>query len=241
MAPDLVALDDALRSQWTRLHGWLAALDEADALDVDAPSALDGWDVGELVSHLGRAMDALAVCTHAPAGTVPLTLAEYLGSYPERSEEIARVTRELDERLAVDRLGGIDRMARAAFARLAELGPADVVVQARRGPIHLHDMVLSRLVELVVHGDDLARSLPTFGAGPADGPVDPGALRVVADELLDIVTAREGCTLDVVDPLLWTRLATGRVPYDVDELARALAAPSSADSVPDLGRALPVL
>lgn len=241
--PDLPTLDAALSSQWDRLHDWLTALDDADALDVDAPSALDGWDVGELVSHLGRSLDALVQCVPTPPGTVPLTLAEYLGTYPERADEIAQATRELDTSIADDRLTAISRTADAAFAQLARLGTQDVVVQARRGPIRLHDMVLSRLVELVVHGDDLVRSLPrsTFGAASGEGPVDPTALQVVADALLDIVTAREGCDLEVTDPLLWVRLATGRAPYDVDELARALAATSSADSVPDLGRALPVL
>ncbi|PJI93930.1 maleylpyruvate isomerase N-terminal domain-containing protein [Luteimicrobium subarcticum] len=240
MIADLDVLRHAMHAQWDRLQTWLEDSEESGVLDVDVPSALPGWSTGELVSHLGRAMDALGVCVAAPDGTHPLTLAEYLGTYPDRGDEITRVTRELDAELVPDRVAGVARLARHALANLDDLGPGDIVVQARRGPIRLHDMVLSRLVELVVHADDLARSLP--GAVAVSGPpVDPEALRLVADELLHVVVVRGGYSLLVDDPLLWTRLATGRVPYHVDLLAEALATPSSADAVPDLGRALPLL
>jgi len=59
-------------------------------------------------------------------------------------------------------------MAAAAFARLAVLGPHDRVVQTRRAPMMLSDMIITRLIELVVHGDDLARSVPRPGPWPVD-------------------------------------------------------------------------
>jgi uncharacterized protein (TIGR03083 family) len=236
MSHDLDDRSRLLRAQWDRLDSWLRAL--APDLDdyADRPSALPEWTIGELISHLGRCMEALAVCGPVPAGTVPLTYAEYLGTYPQRAAEITAVTRELDAEIAADRLAGIEASAARAFARLNEL-TGQTVVQARRAPITLADMVSSRLVELVVHADDLARSLP----GVVADPMDPAALAVVADDLLRIVAAREGCILQVTDPRAWMRLAAGRDRYDVVRLAAAVTTPHPSDGVPDLGRSLPVL
>lgn len=236
MDSDVTEAAQHLRAQWDRLDRWLRDL--GDELDRDAgrESVLDGWTVGELVTHLGRVMETLALCGPVPAGTVPLTLAEYLGTYPERAEEIEHATRALDEQIADDRLGHVEAFAAAGFARLDELAD-ESVVQARRGPITLLDMVRSRVLELVVHADDLAR---TFPGVPAD-PVDRAALDAVAAELLRVVVTRGGWALEVHDARLWLRVACGRVPYDVDELARALEPVHTSEAVPDLGRMLPLL
>lgn len=224
----------ALHAQWDRLRSWVS-----DVVDPDVggePSVLEGWSVAELVAHLGRAMEALAVCVPVPDGTVPLTFGEYVGTYVARAADIAETTRELAREIADDPLGAVDRSAQAAFARLDELGPDDRVVQARRGPVLLSTMAMSRVLELVVHADDLARSVP-LGADP----VEPGALRLVADALLEIVVARGGWSLEVADARTWVRLAAGRQPYDVDALAVALHPRYTSDAVPDLGRMLPIL
>ena len=239
---DLSTATRLLERQWTTLRTWLGWIIDDDDEGLwptpDSPSVLPGFTIAELTAHLGRAMDALAVTQAAEPGTVPLTLAEYLGTYPDRAKEIAQVTRELAAEIAPAPLAAVDEMAAAAFARLAELGPEDRVVQARRAPITLSDMVVSRLIELVVHGDDLARSVPPR---PGERPVDAGALQFVAEALLDIVVTRGGWSLELVDPLLWVRLATGRIPYDVDRLSLAVRARFTSDSVPDLGRILPLL
>lgn len=233
MPSDLSTATDALHRQWDLLRGWIEDLDP----DVgDRDSVLGGWNVSELVAHLGRAMEALAVVQPAPAGTVPLTLAEYLGTYAGRAAQISEVTLQLAAEIAHDPLGEVDRRAEQAFRRIEELG-TDQVVQARRGPILLSEMVVSRVIELVVHADDLARSLPLVTAQP----VDRAALDLAARSLLDIVVARGGWDLEIADPRLWLRLAAGRVPYDVDVLARALNAGYASDGVPDLGRMLPIL
>jgi uncharacterized protein (TIGR03083 family) len=233
---EIDTLAAALERQWSRLHRWLGQLDDAA---LSAPSILDGWSVGDLVAHLGRAMDALAVTRLAEPGTVPLTLAEYLGTYPDRAAEISKVTHELSERIAAAPVREVDAMVRGALARLAELRaePGDPVLQARRAPILLSEMVLSRLVELVVHGDDLARSTRL----PGPGPLDPEATRLVSEALLEVLLDRGGWDLEVVDELAWIRLACGRTPFAVDAVAGALAPRSTADSLPDLGTRLPLL
>jgi uncharacterized protein (TIGR03083 family) len=231
------ALSNLLAAQWQRLRSWL---ERSGAADDGRPSVLPGWTVAELAAHLGRGMSALGACRPAEPGVVPLTLGEYLGTYPERAAEIATLTRALAEDIRPDPLAGLDRLAADAMDRLAELRRAgeDPVVWARRAPILLSEMVGSRLVELVVHGDDLARSVT---AVPGPGPLDPAAVDTVAQALLEVLVDRGGWDLEVVDPLAWTRLATGRVPASVPAVAAALRTRSAADSVPDLGGRLPLL
>ncbi|HEY0217018.1 MAG TPA: maleylpyruvate isomerase N-terminal domain-containing protein [Cellulomonas sp.] len=177
--------DEVLRRQWDTLRTWVG--EAVDSAAGGAPSVLDGWTVAELVAHLGRAMEALAVCEPAPPGTVPLSLAEYLGSYAGRAADIATVTRDLAAEIADDPLRHVDHRAALAFARLAALGPTDRVVQARRGPVLLSTMVVSRITELVVHADDLQRSLARargatsgsraeLGSGTGPLPGVPGGL-----------------------------------------------------------------
>jgi hypothetical protein len=238
--PLLAEATAALQAQWHRLRPWVGALVDSDV--AGEPSVLDGWTTVELVVHLGRAMDALAVCTPAPPGTVPLTLAEYLGSYSGRGADISALTRDLATRHARDPLGYVDESARGAFATLDRFAGQDVVVQARRSPVLLSEMTVSRVIELVVHGDDLLRSLHLLrGADVPPDPVDPTALDLVARALLGIVVARVGDDLEVADARRWVRLATGRTPYDVDALAAALRPRYTSEGVPDLGRMLPVL
>ncbi|UZN04003.1 maleylpyruvate isomerase N-terminal domain-containing protein [Cellulomonas sp. S1-8] len=240
MPVDVTTAAAALRTQWDRLHGWAEQV--ADPRLGREASVLDGWTVVELWAHLGRAMDALAACTPLPDDTIPLSLGEYVGTYAGRAQDIADTTRHLAAEHAHDPVGYVRTSAAAAFRTLDALAPGDPVVQARRGPVRLSTMTVSRVLELVVHGDDLYRSVRRVrGADAGPDPVDRDALALVADELLVIVRARGGWDLEVVDPRRWMRLATGRSPYDVDELALALQARYTSDAVPDLGRMLPLL
>lgn len=235
-ATDLTAIEDALRAQWSLLRRWVGELDDTAR---STPSVLGHWTVADLVAHLGRAMDALAVAQPAPAGTVPLSLGEYVGTYATRADEISDVTQDLAARIRNAPLQAVDAMAEAAFAQvlvLRALAP-DPVIQARRAPILLSEMLLSRLIELVVHADDLTRSTAVAGRAPLHEP----AVRLVADALLEIAVDRGGWNVEIVDPMAWIRLACGRVPFDVEALSRALQPVYTSDSLPDLGAVLPLL
>ncbi|WP_098459046.1 maleylpyruvate isomerase N-terminal domain-containing protein [Flavimobilis soli] len=242
MTTPLADVAAALNRQWERLERWLEPLGDDLLGTADQPSALPGWTNGELLAHLGRAMSAVTAAMPCPPGTKPLSLAEYLGTYPGRAQEITDTTKDLAQEIAATPQATVREMARDALDHLVALGDdGDRVVQARRAPIKLRELAVSRLIELVVHADDLVTSLhgTVDSTGPAD-PRAPEATRIVADELLRIVVTRGGWRLEVVEPLLWVRLASGRQPYDVDALARALSTGDTATGVPDLGRMLPL-
>jgi len=230
---ELSQVSQIVREQWDHLRAWIE--DNVDVHD-PRPSVLEGWTVAELVAHLARAHRVIPMATADEAGLPAQSLAEYLGGYAGDAASIAEGTREQAREIAEDPLAALDRAAEQAWAALEAFGPADRVVIAKRGPIMLSDLVVTRGVEWVVHADDLARSV-----GATKPPVTRAALDLVAQALLDIVVTRGGWSLEVADALLWVRLAAGRQPYDVDELARALSPTYTADAVPDLGTVLPLL
>ncbi|EYR63619.1 hypothetical protein N866_19330 [Actinotalea ferrariae CF5-4] len=236
MATDLATTDRLLRAQWLRLREWLDQLDD-DA--TAAPSVLPGWTVAELVAHVGRVMDAVAVTQPADEDAHPVGLGPYLALAAERAERIDAITRQLAQEIAADPLAALDRHAEDAFAQLHDLRALapDPVVRTRVAEIRLSDLVLSRLLELVVHGDDLDRSLPEQ---PGDVVLDE-ALEVVSDALLAIVTGRGGWDLEVVEPRAWVRLACGRTPRDADTIGAALRPRYTSDSTPDLSGMLPLV
>ena len=237
MDTELGILENLLRAQWLRLRDWV---DERELATSDAPSVLDGWTVADLVAHLGLAMGTLTRAEPAPPDAVPATLAELVAGYPGRADEIVETTRAGAREIAGDPLPAVERMAEAAFARLDELrGPGgDPVVLTRRGTLRLSTLVQARLLELVVHGDDLVRST---GDVPGGGPLEPGAVTVVAEALRDVLVERGGPDLEVADPLAWLRVACGRVEPDAAAVQAALRPRHLADGMPDLADWLPLL
>ncbi|WP_435298598.1 maleylpyruvate isomerase N-terminal domain-containing protein [Timonella sp. A28] len=243
MPATFAQLTESLETQLTRLQEWLEPLGEYLAGQAQQPSSLPGWTVRELVVHIGGCLDTLIDSYPAPAGTHPLTLAEYLGTYPNRAEEISELTHAKATELTTPLNEFLDAQHSKLTAKLAQLGDdEELVIQGRRGPIELRDIVLSRLIELVVHALDLEASLAgRVDMSAGNKPIDKPALDIVADELLSIVVARGGQPLDIVHPSLWVRLATGRLPYNTDQLALALNPTHTAGGIPDLGRMLPLL
>jgi uncharacterized protein (TIGR03083 family) len=196
-----------LEQQSAALADWL------DEVPVSAhlvePVGLGDWTVRELVAHLGLGIGLARYVVAAPAGAVPLSLGEYVRAYPPAADQIAGMTREISAEFGDDLVGGFRRTAAEAFAALDALEAE--VFQARRGPITREDYLRTRLIELVVHGDDLQRAL-----GRADAPLLPGAVVSVSCALVGAYQERAG----VPPPwggLDWIRRAAGRVP-DSDPL-----------------------
>lgn len=248
-------LDLDLHEQWDALIDWLRSLDD-DALA--APTPLPRWSVRDLVAHLALVMRVLARAeaadpdvsgesgehgesgesgeSSAPsaAGDVPrtLTFADYLASYAGTSSDIRERAIELAEHR--DPIGSAESSGQAALLTLRELRDEGVrLVRVHRGVVALDTLVLTRLVELVVHADDLARS----AAIPS--PVDPTARTIVATALLSVLRSRTGYDLQVGDEVTWLRLATGRLPWS--GRGRALRPGTLAEGLPDLSQALPLV
>ncbi|MGH9041377.1 MAG: maleylpyruvate isomerase N-terminal domain-containing protein [Acidimicrobiia bacterium] len=160
----------------------------------DEPSALSGYSVGGIVGHVTMAVGWLEpmLDTGEPSDVPVLGLGDYYASFkitgPERSP-IHDVIRDLSEEaarpgptLAAEQLQGIverlcSRLGDERADRTLDLRP---VISAA---VRLEDFVRTRVLELVVHADDLAASVGLEPPEPA-----PGATAAVLDVLL--ATAR---------------------------------------------------
>lgn len=194
-----------LRDQWSSLRAWI---EESGLLDHRAEqSVLEAWNVHELVTHVGRSFLALTLLG-PDRGASPQSLRHYVADYGASAQEIADGTKELARSFEDDVLGGIDNCARLGLRALDKLRVD--VVRGPRGPILLEDFVVTRLIELIVHGDDLGRSVPGIAAPPLlDLPL--GTVSQALSRAYVEVTGRAP-TID--DPLDWVRRATGRLSSD---------------------------
>lgn len=236
-------LDADLAEQWDAAVDWLRTLDD----DVfDTPSPLPGWRVRDLVAHLGEAMGVLARAEPADEAAVDgptdehhhperrHDLASYLASYVDNADGIHARAVEVAQEQAGDPVAAVEELGAAALGHLAQLRSDGVAaVRVRRGIVPLDQLVTTRLVELVVHADDLSRSAHVATA------VDPTARTIVSDALLAIVRRRSGYEVDVVDERAWVRLATGRLAWD--DRGDALRSGNLAEGLPDLSAYLPLV
>lgn len=187
-----------LGAQAGGLADWCEVAQVAEHLD--RPTPLPGWTVRELLAHLSLGIGLSRGVTTAAPGAVPLSFGEYVRAYPPAADQIAADTVALAAELGADLVGGFRRTVAASLAHL-DATPGEVL-QARRGPVGRGDYVLTRLLELVVHADDLARALDR-----ADLPLLSDAVEAVADALATAYGAPPPAS-----GLAWVRLATGREP-----------------------------
>ena len=248
----------ALLAQADHVLDWLAARPPSQWR---RPSVLPGWTIGELAVHLETMLAAIGRTLARSTRAKPLAVAEYLGRYAAAAEEVL----ERDKRSATGRapdeiLAGLYAGREAAARAIADPRPARTV-QGGRGPIAPADYLVTRVIEAVVHSDDLSRSLP-------DVPpvaLDRDALRITAQSLADVLAARapgrslelrvspyaavqavegprhtRGTPPNVVetDPLTWARLAAGRISWS--EATKDGSVHASGERA-DLGPWLPLL
>ncbi|MBD0670710.1 maleylpyruvate isomerase family mycothiol-dependent enzyme [Streptomyces sp. CBMA156] len=244
-----------------------AAVDALGTGQLDLPTRLGRWRVRELLAHLAVQLDHVpAHLDDLPEGRPPLDLLGWVA-------RVGSVAPLLDEQAGQRRAAEFDGDAAsvaAAFGRAADaladlLERPEAADPARRfeirlGSMALSDMLVTRLVETVVHADDLAAALG-LDAFPHDRQAVAAVTRLLADALADqapggavelrvppyaVVQAVEGprhtrgTPPNVVetDPLTWIRLATGRAGWAA---AVEAAAVSASGERSDLGAYLPVL
>jgi uncharacterized protein (TIGR03083 family) len=248
----------ALTAQVGHLRAAVAGLDGEQWA---APSGLPGWDVRLLVVHIVRQVMAVRVLLAEPApgpGTAVTGLDRWALSTAGIADRLDRDTR----RSAADTPDPVAALAAEAellAAQEAEALRADRIVPHLFPAMRALDFTVTRLVELVVHGDDLAR------ATGVEVVLDPQAVAAVVRLLADALAAKApGSAVEVrvppyaavqcvegprhtrgtppgvveTDPLTWIRLATGRLRW-ADALGAAKVAASGERA--DLSPYLPVM
>jgi uncharacterized protein (TIGR03083 family) len=259
----------ALAAQTEALRAAVRALcARPDAEELLArPTRLGEWTVRELVAHLAVEIGWVPAHLDDPQqGRAALELTSWVGA-------VATVAPLLDAQVReaaggefaggpAEVAGGFDRAADALIALLDGPAAADPLrrFEIRLGSMPLTDMLVTRLVETVVHADDLADAL-----GGAAFPHDRQALAAVTRRLADALPVRapggavelrvppyavvqavegprhtRGTPPNVVetDPLTWIRLATGRTDWARELAAHAVTASGERS---DLGAYLPLL
>ncbi|RLP86660.1 maleylpyruvate isomerase family mycothiol-dependent enzyme [Micromonospora sp. BL4] len=207
----------AFRAECARLAEVLAELDDAD---LDRPTGCPPWTVRELIAHvrtgIGRVTDMLA----APAPpAAEVDAATYFGA--------AKFTPEVD----ADRIAGgrrdarqvsretlpedLDRVWRAADVAV-DAAPPERVVRTRHGDaMRLAEFLRTRVVEVGVHGLDLAAALdrPPWLTAPA------------AAVIVDVLTGGRPAPAELRwDQLTLIRKTTGRAALTGPERAAVDAA-----------------
>lgn len=252
---------DALLAQSAEIFGWLQKL---PAGDYRRPSVLAGWDVRTVVAHLLLVHTGLAEVLDRPTRQSPLPAHELVRRY---RRDVASVTAatvsaagDRPGRQLVEELGAAVDDLRVALART----DLPAVVESARGPSTTAELIATRVVEVVVHADDLSRSLPERE------PVTllPAALAVCSRTLAQILGGqRPGRSVEVrvppyaavqcglgdpgpthtrgtppnvveTDAVTFLRLATGRAVWAE---AVASGAVRASGLRADLSAALPVL
>ncbi|MFJ5922644.1 sterol carrier family protein [Kitasatospora sp. NPDC092948] len=260
---DPVKVRAALTGQ---LDAIAAAVRELDDEQLALPTRLGDWRVRELVAHLGMVASWVPLHLHDPLPPqAPITPLYWAAKTRTAAAAINSTAVELvAEQFAGDAAqvsGELDRQIGELWKALdsADGQRPGRVIPMRFGPMLLADFLVTRLVETVVHADDLADALGV-DAFPHDRFALASATRLLADAFaaqvpggavelrippFAVVQAVEGprhtrgTPPNVVetDPLSWIRLATGRLAW-ADALDAALTASGERS---DLSGHLPVL
>ena len=224
-------------------------------------TGLAGWDVHRLLVHIAAQIDALPRLLAEPAPAAQraeVGLTDWVSS-------IGSIAGELDRRTH-DQAAAVKDPTDAIDDAVAELDPVletavreDVLLPHRFGAMRALDFTVTRLIELIAHADDLARST----RHPLT--LDRYALATTVRVLADALAARApGASVEVrvppfaviqcvlgprhtrgtppntveSDPLTFLRMTTGRLDWK-----RAVAAGAVSASGPraDLSEHLPVM
>ncbi|WP_326807941.1 maleylpyruvate isomerase family mycothiol-dependent enzyme [Streptomyces sp. NBC_01775] len=225
------------------------------------PSGLPGWDVHHLLVHIALQIDAVPrylAGPGSPAAAPEVSLSRWAVSTATRADALDEDTRGEAARSA-DGAARIDEAVADLEPVIESAVSEDLLIPHGFGAMRMLDFTVTRLVELVVHSDDLARAAGIRVA--LDRQALAATVRLLADALaakapggsvevrippFAVVQAIEGprhtrgTPPNVVeaDPLTWLRLATGRLTWS-EALASGHLSASGERS--DLSAVLPVL
>lgn len=225
MSSRLAAAVESFAEQCAALADRLAELDDADFA---ARTVLPGWDVRTLAGHVAGTHDGLSTYLATRADAAPVPVDRYVQAYAPAASEITQQSAAIAAASPPAEL--VERL-RAPLA--VPDGVTDrTVLAGPRGPITALDFARLRVLDVVVHSDDLNRSRP-------DAPVTlvrsalAGTVRTLAELLAARAPGRSvevrvapfvavqaipgprhtrGTPPNVVetDGVTWLRIATGR-------------------------------
>jgi uncharacterized protein (TIGR03083 family) len=228
------------------------------------PSVLPEWTIADLAAHLSTVASSAASLEPAPSGVAPLSPLAYIGGYAAVEDDIADAARAVAgpvESSPTALHGAISASFDRASGVLDGFGSDNPVVNAPRGPIRLGDYLATRAIEIAVHADDLARSVPDIVPAEIPRTTVRLAVRALLDALAERAPGRavearvpphgavqcvegprhtRGTPANVVEmsPTTWLRLATGRVAWADAVVGGDLSV--SGDRA-DIGRYLPLI
>jgi uncharacterized protein (TIGR03083 family) len=245
---------DSYAAQSAALADWLAGLSPGSFA---ARSVLAGWDIRTLAGHVVGSKEGLDTWLRTRSREPALPAAGYVRAYAPAAAEIAAQTIAITGDATPDELIGRLRAPMEAPETLADT----TVIAGPRGPITALDFARTRVLDLVVHCDDMSRSLPSHDPVPLLRPALASTTRALAEMLAGRAPGRSvevrippfvavqaiagprhtrGTPPNVVetDPVTWLRLATGRARF-ADEVASGRVRASGARA--NLEPHLPVL
>ena len=262
MAQALTRPAEALLEQSRTVHSWLSGLSDAD---FTRPTVLPGWDVRTLTGHLILVHAGFARLLDRPSRSAPVPLPEWVRRYRRDVEAIQASTADATgDRTGPQLVTELGTAIETLSGRLLGDDPLAQVIDTPRGVTTLLDFLATRVVELVVHADDLSRSLPE------QPPVALArrALSVCSRTLTAVLAGQHpGRSIEVrvppfaavqcgigdpgpthtrgtppnvveTDAVTFLRLATGRVGWDA---AMATGRVAASGLRADLSQALPLL
>lgn len=164
----------------------------------EAPSALASYSVGGLAAHLCRAVSTplgyldQGQTDRSGEADAAGYFVRALGGHDPVDSELHRSVRQRSDDMAASGPIGVVDAARAALQSLMgrlDVEPADRVLVVFGGMSMLLDGYLeTRIVELVIHADDLAASCPGVG-GPA---IPEGAWAIARRVVSEVAAQRVG-------------------------------------------------
>lgn len=162
----------------------------------DSPSALAEFSVRGLAGHMVRATGSVEAYLEreVPAGAVPVSAAAYYAGVLDTTDLQSPLHQGVRARGEEEAAGGHDALVAKLDGIVARLGerlatepPGRLVSVFKDYVLTLDDYLATRVVELVVHTDDLAVSA---GLSPPAPP--PGVADVAIETMLAVARLRHG-------------------------------------------------
>ncbi|MGC4770453.1 maleylpyruvate isomerase N-terminal domain-containing protein [Micromonospora sp. DT44] len=207
--------DPALSVLGREIDAFVGALAQVSALGWERPTRCDPWRVRDVVGHVIVVLSRVPDMVAAPAPERAVTTA---AGYYRADGRFSDDTN--DERVRTAQRRAADPDAATLVRDLANIGrtvvevcreePVDRVVRTRHGDaMLLSDFLTTRLVEVALHGLDVADALPH----------EPWLTPAATEHLLRLLFGSQWrvAVKATGDPITLLRKATGREPVTADD------------------------